>query len=62
MRERVELERGQRDALSRKFGISQQLVSYALSFSRNSRKSRELRSYAVNVLGFKVNLLPKHLI
>lgn len=62
MKERIELERGQGEALSRKFGVSIQFISYALSFTRNSRKSRELRSYAVNVLGFRVNLLPKHLI
>ena len=62
MKERIELERGQRGALSHKFGIALTNVSLAMNFTLNSKRARELRSYAVNCMGFKVYLLQKHLI
>ena len=41
----------QRHQLMEKYNCSKSKVSEALNFRRDSKKHREMRSYAVNILG-----------
>lgn len=49
--ERIILTKSQRARLKEKFDCSEPFISQSLMFKKTSLKQREVRSYAVNILG-----------
>ena len=62
MKERVIASKEDRLMLSEHFGARKDIISKALNFGANSMSAREVRCYAVNVLGCRVCLRPARLI
>lgn len=58
---KIYMSRNQREKLREKFNCSEGAITMAMQFERKSKKSRKMRSYAVNHLGAVIFLNDKYL-